>query len=131
MLKRTPDILGELGRRRLSSGAGPLLVGFAAETDDVRRARAPRSASAKHVDLIVANDVSRADAGFDVDTNAVTIVGADGAETLPLQSKARVAAAILDRVEKLLAARRRRAARTAPRRTRAVGSRASREPTIN
>jgi len=43
------------------------------------------------------------DAGFDVDTNAVTIVGADGAEALPLQSKSRVAAEILNRVEKLLA----------------------------
>ena len=65
-------------------------------------ARATAKRERKHVDLIVANDVSRADAGFDVDTNAVTIVGPDGAEALPLQSKARVAAAILDRVEKLL-----------------------------
>ncbi len=47
--------------------------------------------------------MSRKDAGFDVETNAVTIVGADGVETLPLQTKARVAAEILDRVEKLLA----------------------------
>jgi phosphopantothenoylcysteine decarboxylase / phosphopantothenate---cysteine ligase len=59
----------------------------------------------KHADLIVANDVSRADAGFDVDTNAVTIVGADGAEPLPLQTKGRVAAEILNRVEKLLSVR--------------------------
>ena len=51
---------------------------------------------------IVANDVSRDDAGFDVETNAVTIVGAEGAEALPLQSKAGVAAGILDRVEQLL-----------------------------
>ena len=51
---------------------------------------------------IVANDVARSDSGFDVDTNAVTIVGADGAESLPLQSKDRVAAEILDRVERLL-----------------------------
>ena len=48
-------------------------------------ARAAAKRETKHVDLIVANDVSRDDAGFDVDTNAVTIVGADGAETLPLQ----------------------------------------------
>jgi phosphopantothenoylcysteine decarboxylase/phosphopantothenate--cysteine ligase len=59
----------------------------------------------KHADFIVANDVSRADAGFDVETNAVTIVGPDGAETLPLQSKARVAGEILNRVERLLEAR--------------------------
>jgi len=101
-LKRTTDILKELGQQRLKSGSGPILVGFAAETEDVvNRARAKREA--KHADLIVANDVSRADAGFDVDTNAVTIVSADGGETLPLQSKSRVAMAILDRVEKLVA----------------------------
>jgi phosphopantothenoylcysteine decarboxylase/phosphopantothenate--cysteine ligase len=101
VLKRTPDILGDLGRRRLKTGHGPLLVGFAAETDDLV-ARAAAKREQKHADLIVANDVSRSDAGFDVDTNAVTIVGGGGAETLPLQSKARVAAEVLDRVEGLL-----------------------------
>jgi phosphopantothenoylcysteine decarboxylase / phosphopantothenate---cysteine ligase len=59
----------------------------------------------KHADLIVANDVSRSDAGFDVDTNAVTIIGPAGAEALPLQSKTRVASEILNRVERLLSAR--------------------------
>jgi len=101
VLKRTPDILGDLGQRRLASGAGPLLVGFAAETENlVSRATAKRER--KHADLIVANDVSRTDVGFDVDANEVTIVGADGVEALPVQSKARVAAHILNRVEKLL-----------------------------
>jgi phosphopantothenoylcysteine decarboxylase/phosphopantothenate--cysteine ligase len=102
LLKRTPDILGDLGQRRVAKGGGPLLVGFAAETENVV-ASATSKRERKHADLIVANDVSRADAGFDVDTNAVTIVGPDGAEPLPLQSKARVAAEILNRVEKLLA----------------------------
>jgi phosphopantothenoylcysteine decarboxylase/phosphopantothenate--cysteine ligase len=102
VLKKTPDILADLGARRAGSGRGPLLVGFAAETENVV-ARAAAKREAKHVDLVVANDVSREDAGFEVDTNAVTIVGADGAETLPLQSKDRVAMAILDRIEKLLA----------------------------
>jgi phosphopantothenoylcysteine decarboxylase / phosphopantothenate---cysteine ligase len=102
MLKRTPDILGELGEQRAAKGIGPLLIGFAAETQDVV-ARASAKRERKHADLIVANDVSRADAGFDVDTNAVTIVGPSGAETLPLQSKSRVAAEILNRVERLLA----------------------------
>ena len=102
-LRKTPDILAELGARRLASGRGPLLVGFAAETEDVvPRATAKRER--KHADLIVANDVSRSDAGFEVDTNAVTIVGPDSAESLPLQAKTRVAAAILDRVETLLSA---------------------------
>jgi phosphopantothenoylcysteine decarboxylase/phosphopantothenate--cysteine ligase len=104
VLKKTPDILGELGTRRLSSGRGPLLVGFAAETDDLV-ARASAKREKKHADLIVANDVSRADAGFDVDTNAVTVIGPEGAQALPLQTKARVASAILDRVEGLLSAR--------------------------
>jgi len=103
-LTRTPDILADLGQRRLSDGRGPLLVGFAAETEDVV-ARAAAKRERKHVDLIVANDVSRSDAGFDVDTNQVTIVGPGGAaaaETLPLQTKSRVAMEILNRIETLL-----------------------------
>lgn len=103
VLRKTPDILGDLGKRRLASGRGPLLVGFAAETEDVV-ARANAKREAKHVDLVVANDVSRRDAGFDVDTNAVTIVGPDGTETFPLQSKSLVASEILNRIERLLAA---------------------------
>ena len=103
VLKKTPDILGELGQRRVATGGGPLLIGFAAETEDVV-ARASAKRERKHADFIVANDVSRADAGFDVETNAVTIVGPAGAETLPLQSKARVAGEILNRVENLIAA---------------------------
>jgi phosphopantothenoylcysteine decarboxylase/phosphopantothenate--cysteine ligase len=63
------------------------------------------------VDLIVANDVSRPDRGFDVDANEVTIIGEDGEQTVALQSKDRVAAAILDRVEQLLRARASTAAR--------------------
>jgi phosphopantothenoylcysteine decarboxylase/phosphopantothenate--cysteine ligase len=104
LLKRTPDILGDLGRQRVAKGTGPLLVGFAAETENVV-ANAMAKRERKHADLIVANDVSRADAGFDVDTNAVTIVGPEGAEPLPLQPKWRVAAEILNRVERLLTVR--------------------------
>jgi phosphopantothenoylcysteine decarboxylase / phosphopantothenate---cysteine ligase len=104
VLHRTPDILGDLGLRRRASGRGPVLVGFAAETQDVVT-RATEKREKKHADLIVANDVARSDSGFDVDSNAVTIVAAEGAESLPLQSKTRVAAEILDRVERLLAVR--------------------------
>lgn len=106
-LKKTPDILAELGRRRASRGGlgdRPVLVGFAAETEEVVQ-RATSKRERKQLDLVIANDVSRSDAGFDVETNAVTIVGAEGAVSLPLQTKARVAAEILDRVERLLAAR--------------------------
>src|SRR5262249_23183696 len=104
VMKKTPDILGELGLRRLSSGRGPVLVGFAAGTENVP-AHAVEKREKKHADFIVANDVSRSDAGFDVESNAVTIISADGTEELPLQSKARVAAEILNRVEKLLTER--------------------------
>ena len=58
-----------------------------------------------NADLIVANDVSAPGTGFDVTTNAVTIIGAEGEQTLPLQSKARIAEAILDRVEALIRSR--------------------------
>ena len=104
VLRRTPDILGDLGTRRVASGHGPMLIGFAAETEELV-AKATEKLRRKHADLIVANDVSRSDAGFDVETNAVTIIGRSGAETVPLQSKNRVAAEVLDRVERLLAAR--------------------------
>jgi phosphopantothenoylcysteine decarboxylase/phosphopantothenate--cysteine ligase len=101
VMHRTRDILGDLGQWRMASGKGPVLVGFAAETQDVV-ARATEKRAKKHVDLIVANDVARTDAGFDVDSNAVTIVSADGVETLPLQAKSRVAAEILNRIERFL-----------------------------
>ncbi len=99
-LPRTPDILGELGRRR-AGAARPVLVGFAAETEGVLE-RARQKLVGKQVDLIVANDVSRPDAGFEVDTNAATLVTPEGAEVVPLQSKVALARVILDRVERVL-----------------------------
>ena len=100
-LQRTKDILGELGKLPSRRQMVPVLVGFAAETRDVV-AYAQDKLKQKGVDLIVANDVSRTDAGFDVDTNAVTLVSADGLEEIPLAAKSAVAAKILDRVEQLL-----------------------------
>jgi phosphopantothenoylcysteine decarboxylase/phosphopantothenate--cysteine ligase len=99
-LVRTPDILAELGAQR-AGGERPLLVGFAAETTDVV-ASARRKQREKRVDLVVANDVSRTDAGFEVDTNEVTLISADGEETLPLQSKSDIAVQVVQRIEKLL-----------------------------
>jgi phosphopantothenoylcysteine decarboxylase/phosphopantothenate--cysteine ligase len=104
-LERTRDILGDLAdlSARRTSGM-PVLVGFAAETGDaVAKARAKRSR--KNIDLIVANDVSQPDAGFDVETNAVTIIGEDAEQAVPLHGKQQVAAVILDRVERLLRTR--------------------------
>ncbi len=99
-LVRTRDILADLGHAR-GDRRTPLLVGFAAETSDVV-ARARAKLARKQVDLIVANDVSRVDAGFEVETNAATLVAADGIEELPLQQKTTLAGRILDRVSRLL-----------------------------
>jgi phosphopantothenoylcysteine decarboxylase/phosphopantothenate--cysteine ligase len=88
----TLDILAELGRRRRP---GQVLVGFAAETDELAE-RATAKLEAKGVDLLVANDVAAEGAGFGHETNAVTIFQRDGTRTeLALQSKKDVAGAVL------------------------------------
>ncbi|RPJ66928.1 MAG: bifunctional phosphopantothenoylcysteine decarboxylase/phosphopantothenate--cysteine ligase CoaBC [Acidobacteria bacterium] len=101
-LRRTEDILAGLGGERRRRGAQlPGLVGFAAETSEVvPRARAKRQA--KHVDIIVANDVSRNDAGFDVETNAVTMVSGSGEIDVPRASKDEIARAILDQAGRIM-----------------------------
>jgi phosphopantothenoylcysteine decarboxylase / phosphopantothenate---cysteine ligase len=95
VLEPTPDILAGLAARRRP---GQVLVGFAAETHDVLD-RARRKLARKGVDLLVVNDVSAPGVGFDHDTNAVVILGADGLVTeIPLTTKDAVANGILDRV---------------------------------
>ena len=98
LLERNPDILLDIARMRLG-GAGPaVVVGFAAETDDLV-ARARDKLLAKNLDLIAANDVTAPGSGFEVDTNRVTLIGADGTvEALPLMTKAEVAERVLDKV---------------------------------
>ena len=96
-LERTADILMD-ARRDI------VRVGFAAESDDLLR-NARVKLEAKALDLIAANDITQSDAGFDVETNRVTLVSKDGAEELPLLSKYDVAARIMDRVAALLAAK--------------------------
>jgi phosphopantothenoylcysteine decarboxylase/phosphopantothenate--cysteine ligase len=103
ILNRTKDILGDLGRLPSRKQGLPVLIGFAAETENVVE-YAQRKLLKKGVDMIVANDVSREDAGFDVETNAVTLVTAAGTEDVPLQAKSGVAQKILDRVEQFLIA---------------------------
>jgi phosphopantothenoylcysteine decarboxylase/phosphopantothenate--cysteine ligase len=100
-LVKTPDILAARGARR-GDGRRPILVGFAAETGPAET-RGREKLRAKRADLIVANDVSRPDAGFEVETNAATLVSAAGDEPLPVQSKAALAGIILDRLESLFA----------------------------
>jgi phosphopantothenoylcysteine decarboxylase / phosphopantothenate---cysteine ligase len=98
----TTDILADAAAWRRRGGTErPLLVGFAAETSHLlERARAKRVR--KGVDVIVANDVAQPGAGFEVDTNQVTIIDGAGEETLPLQSKSATAAALADRLERWL-----------------------------
>ena len=94
VLEPTIDILAELGRTKTHQR----LVGFSAETDDaVPRAR--KKLAAKNLDLIVVNTVGRPGSGFEADTNAAHILGADGTEEeFPLQTKAALARAICDRI---------------------------------
>ena len=95
MLEPTPDILAGLGARKRP---GQTIVGFAAETDEVRENAAAKLA-AKGADLIVANDVTAPGAGFEHDTNHVVILNADGTEhEVPLADKRAIARAVFDAV---------------------------------
>ncbi len=94
VLEPTPDILAALG----ASKAGQVLVGFAAETERIREHAAEKLA-AKQLDLIVANDVSAADAGFEVDTNRAILLDSSGTvDETALLTKPALADVILDRV---------------------------------
>ncbi len=107
-LEPTPDILAEVGRRK----GGRILVGFAAETDHLLE-NARKKLAAKNADLIVANDVTAAGAGFDGDTNVVTLVTRDGREAaLPQMSKFEAAQQILDEAMRLRAGARTAAQRS-------------------
>ena len=98
VLEPTPDILAALRERRTHQ----LLVGFAAETEDVEQ-HAREKLTAKGLDLIVANDVSQADAGFEVDTNRVLLLDSSGhVDAPPLSTKIALADLILDRVRAAL-----------------------------
>jgi phosphopantothenoylcysteine decarboxylase/phosphopantothenate--cysteine ligase len=99
-LERTVDVLAELGARR----GRCFLVGFAAETENLV-ANAERKLREKSLDLIVANDVSRADSGFETDTNEVVMIDPGGRVDVPLAAKEEVAERILDRVLALRGAR--------------------------
>lgn len=123
-LVANPDLLAGLGKAR--RGTKPVLVGFAAETDDVI-ANAQKKLASKRVDLIVANDVAEAGAGFAVDTNHVTLVDASGAHEVPAGPKSEVAHRILDRVVSRLAAPAPGTSRTA-REPRPRSSRAAKRP---
>jgi phosphopantothenoylcysteine decarboxylase/phosphopantothenate--cysteine ligase len=99
-LESTTDILAAIAANRRP---GQVLIGFAAETTDVTdRARA--KLERKHLDLVVANDVSSVDVGFDAADNEVWLVSADSVEHVPRAPKPQIARVILDRVQEQLAA---------------------------
>ncbi|HXX57066.1 MAG TPA: bifunctional phosphopantothenoylcysteine decarboxylase/phosphopantothenate--cysteine ligase CoaBC [Thermodesulfovibrionales bacterium] len=95
-LRRTPDILSELGAMRRK----PLLVGFSAETGPHVK-RAENKGRKKGVDIMVFNNVLSTGSGFDVDTNEITIIGKEGMTSLPLMTKDEAADALLDRISDL------------------------------
>jgi phosphopantothenoylcysteine decarboxylase/phosphopantothenate--cysteine ligase len=98
-LEPTADVLRGLGETRKN---GQVLVGFAAETADDGLERARRKLADKRVDLVVYNDVSRDDVGFDATENEVVIVSAQGERRVEKAPKEAIAAAILDEVEHLI-----------------------------
>ncbi len=97
-LERTDDVLAALAQRRRPEQT---LVGFAAEHGDGALAYGRGKLERKGLDLVVVNDISRTDIGFDTTDNEVTLVGHDGDRPIALGSKAQVAATILDEVERL------------------------------
>ena len=98
-LEPTTDVLRGLGEGRVN---GQVLVGFAAETADNGLERARKKLADKQVDLIVYNDVSRDDVGFDAAENEVVIVSAQTERRVEKAPKEAIAAAILDEVEHLI-----------------------------
>jgi phosphopantothenoylcysteine decarboxylase/phosphopantothenate--cysteine ligase len=103
-LERTDDILAAVSKLKAKSGWPRVIVGFAAESQKLIE-NAQSKLEEKGLDLIVANDITAADAGFAVDTNRVTLLDRDGSsEELPLMTKAAVAEEVLQRVVELLGA---------------------------
>lgn len=97
-LTPNPDILAAVAQQRQASTYPRVVVGFAAETQNLLQ-NAQSKLERKALDLIVANDVSASDAGFAVDTNRVTLLYADGTqESLPLQSKTAVAERVVSEI---------------------------------
>jgi len=96
-LEKTPDILSNVSENRHS---GLLVVGFAAETNDVVN-YAKSKMNRKNLDLVIANDITQKGAGFNSDTNIATIISRESEIELPLMSKRELADKILDEVIKL------------------------------
>jgi phosphopantothenoylcysteine decarboxylase/phosphopantothenate--cysteine ligase len=98
-LEPTTDVLRTLGEQRTN---GQVLIGFAADQGERGLARAREKLARKRVDLVVYNDVSREDIGFDAEDNEVVLIGTGGERRVGKASKDRIAAAIVDTAEELL-----------------------------
>jgi phosphopantothenoylcysteine decarboxylase/phosphopantothenate--cysteine ligase len=99
LLEPTTDVLATLAEGRTN---GQVLIGFAADRGASGLARAREKLQGKRVDLVVYNDVSRDDIGFDADENEVVLIAADTERHVAKASKDRIAAAIVDAAEELL-----------------------------
>lgn len=98
-LKITDDIIGTLGKIKLESGRKFFLCGFSMETEHMLE-NSKAKLEKKNLDMIVANNVKVAGAGFGTDTNVVTVITKDKAEELPIMSKEQVAHELLNRIIK-------------------------------
>ncbi|HEU4836020.1 MAG TPA: phosphopantothenoylcysteine decarboxylase, partial [Pyrinomonadaceae bacterium] len=96
-LERTPDVLSQVAASRAN---GMLVVGFAAETENVLQ-NAKEKLRSKKLDAIVANDVSRVDAGFDTATNKIAIITNSDLVELPVMTKGEAADRVLDAIVKI------------------------------
>lgn len=102
-LETTPDILKEVASRKKKEGCGPgLTVGFAAETDDILK-NAQKKMQDKELDLIIANDVSRADTGIAADDNQVTVIWKDGKnQEIPQMDKVQLSELLIEEIIKIM-----------------------------
>jgi phosphopantothenoylcysteine decarboxylase/phosphopantothenate--cysteine ligase len=94
----TKDVLMEIARKKEKTGFPKVVVGFAAESKELT-SNAKQKLAEKKLDMIVANDITKTDAGFEVDTNQVLLITKDGTtETTPLLKKIEIAEIIMDRI---------------------------------
>lgn len=102
-LERTQDILGTIGDEKYSSGDQnlPVICGFSMETENMVE-NSKKKLQSKHADMIVANNLRQAGAGFGTDTNVVTFIRAEGMNSLPIMTKDEVADAILNEISAMM-----------------------------
>ncbi|MRS03182.1 bifunctional 4'-phosphopantothenoylcysteine decarboxylase/phosphopantothenoylcysteine synthetase, partial [bacterium] len=97
-LEPTKDVLVEISKKKEKTGFPRIVIGFAAESKELN-SNAKQKLAEKKLDMIVANDITKSDSGFEVDTNQVVMITKDGStETIPLLKKNEIAEIIMDRI---------------------------------